>query len=313
MRFKYALQVLLANFRQVYKLLLYKLICLVIIFGACFAGLRIGYGDILKKAGITDVIRNAYLLVKNLFVSVDINVETFRTSVKIMSDYIANHSGSLTCIIVILSVTLLVYRFFSGMGNYAVGKAVNDHMSSLTHRGFLIYLTEGMGRNALSQLFSATVITAVNILEIALTFLIVHFLSPTLGFFAIFIAVSLFFAIDAVARGFISDLAPAVITSGSVKKGLQTIFRRPFKDFLTIASLYVVVEILAFYFTVTVCLFTLGVGLLILIPILSLFFVSVQFVHYYTVEKKKFYLSYDNVVVPKELRDEEKLLNKMDI
>ncbi len=313
MRFKYAIQVLIANFKQVYKLLLYKLIWLVVIFGCCIAGLHIGYGDILKKAGITDVMHNGYLLIKNVFVDVDISVETFRNSVKVMSTYIANHISSLTCILIILAVGLLLYRFFSGMGDYALGKVINDHMSSLTHRGFVMCLMQDVKMNMLSQLFLAAVITLVNILEIAVIFVIMYFTGSSLGLFAIFIATTVFFAIDATAKGFLSNCVPAVITKGSVKEGIKRMFKSSFSDFLTIFSVCLIAEIFAMYFIVSIAIFTFGVGLLILIPILSLYFVSLQFVHYYTVEKKKFYVSYDNIVVPKELREEEKLLNKMDI
>ena len=41
---------------------------------------------------------------------------------------------------------------------------------------------------------------------------------------------------------------------------------------------------------------------------------AARFVDYYTIKRKKYFITYDDIVIPKELRtDGEQLLNKVDI
>ncbi len=60
--------------------------------------------------------------------------------------------------------------------------------------------------------------------------------------------------------------------------------------------------------------FTLGVGTVIISSFYALMISCMRLVDNYTINKKKYFIDYDNIIVPKELREnDEQLLNKVDI
>ena len=98
--------------------------------------------------------------------------------------------------------------------------------------------------------------------------------------------------------------------SEAFRKGLEvgkTHFFRMFSGYISFAVIY-------FYLAVSVTLFTVGVGTLLLVPFATVFIVCIRLVDCFTVNKKKYFIDYDNIVVPKELRDTgEELLSDVEI
>ena len=59
---------------------------------------------------------------------------------------------------------------------------------------------------------------------------------------------------------------------------------------------------------------TFYVSLLVTVPLTIIIFKTLKFVGYYTENKKKYFINYDEIYVPKELRkNDENLLNEVDI
>ena len=79
-------------------------------------------------------------------------------------------------------------------------------------------------------------------------------------------------------------------------------------------SAYLSVTVLYVYFAVSMLFFTLGVGTVIVSSFYALMISCMRLVDNYTINKKKYFIDYDNIIVPKELREnDEQLLNKVDI
>ena len=84
--------------------------------------------------------------------------------------------------------------------------------------------------------------------------------------------------------------------------------------FVKMISAYFAVTVGLIYLHVSVSLFTLGVGEVILIPFASLILVTMKTVDYFTINKRKYFIDYDTIFVPKELREnDEELLSNIDI
>ena len=93
---------------------------------------------------------------------------------------------------------------------------------------------------------------------------------------------------------------------GEIKKDVLKLFDR-FGVYFLVITLTVVINVVC-----AVCTFL--VSLLITIPLTVLIFSSIKFVGYYTEHKMKYFITYDEIYIPKELRqNDEKLLNKIDI
>ena len=77
---------------------------------------------------------------------------------------------------------------------------------------------------------------------------------------------------------------------------------------------YVAAALIIVYLYVSVSIFTFGVGLLLVVPFISLLIVCMKTVDYFTINKKKYFVDYDTIVVPKELREnDENLLSDIEI
>ena len=91
-------------------------------------------------------------------------------------------------------------------------------------------------------------------------------------------------------------------------------FRLTRKNFLRMMSTYFTTSVVFLYLGVTVPLFTLGIGDIIFLPFSSLFLVCLKQVDYFVNNKKKYFIDYDTIVVPKELREnDEQLLSDVEI
>ena len=77
---------------------------------------------------------------------------------------------------------------------------------------------------------------------------------------------------------------------------------------------YFVLRLIMIAVTILCALSTFYVSLIITIPLFSVSYMAVRFVDYYTVHHKKYYITFDEIVIPKEHRTkEEQLLNQVDI
>ena len=79
-------------------------------------------------------------------------------------------------------------------------------------------------------------------------------------------------------------------------------------------SAYLTTAVLLAYLHITISIFTFGVGELILIPFSSLMISTMKTVDYFTIHKKKYFVDYDTIIIPKELREnDEALLSNVEI
>ena len=77
---------------------------------------------------------------------------------------------------------------------------------------------------------------------------------------------------------------------------------------------YSLINIVVYYLFATSFLFTFGVGTIFLIPLSTMFVCGMKTVDYYVIHTRKYFIDYDNIVVPKELREnDEQMLKDVEI
>ena len=77
---------------------------------------------------------------------------------------------------------------------------------------------------------------------------------------------------------------------------------------------YLVVLVGFTYIATTTAFFTLGVGTVLAMAFFTVLMATMRQVDYFTINKMKYFIDYDNIIVPKELREnDEQLLNKVEI
>lgn len=86
------------------------------------------------------------------------------------------------------------------------------------------------------------------------------------------------------------------------------------KYFWKMFAAYLSVIIAYVYLAVSSIFFTFGVGTVLVSSFCALMIVAMRLVDYYIIHVKKYFIDYDNIIIPKELREnDEQLLNKVDI
>ncbi len=235
----------------------------------------------------------------------------------VLSHFTNNMAGIIWSALAIFIISQIAV-FCASVCDYVIAINVNNYMTTLMHCTFFSTLFENFGKALKYGLYKTTMLLLYN----SIVWLICYLLS--LLFLNLFNKVGLFF---------ISLILFVTITlrfsvSGHVLPKMICENKGPFKSLFECVSevckdimklfdrfgVYFLVIIAIFVINVVCAVFTLLVSLLITLPLSVLIFSSIKFVGYYTEHKMKYFITYDEIYIPKELRqNDEKLLNKIDI
>ena len=113
----------------------------------------------------------------------------------------------------------------------------------------------------------------------------------------------------------LSNFMPSLVTG---KNAVGNSFKNSFAllkgHFGVLYIQYLVFAIVGMYLNVSFAICTFGAGLILTLPACCVYGACIRLVNYYSLTKRKYYINYDNIVVPVELRgDDEKFLNGIDL
>ena len=301
MRFKNTLSIVIDNFVNVFKMLLYRLVTDVIFFSLVYVILTLSLKGIVKSAEATEIFR----LIKEFFSAlVSGNVEylsgfqaLFNSAVAAFWEMLKLHIGSIVWSVVGICLLYLCGRFANGLCVFAVGHAVNDRMQVYAHAKFSTAYFKNLGKAALDQIIYVPMIFVYDVLTVLLCY---FFFFYALSFLPLIITIAMavtgIVCLQALKFTVISAWLPAVIADdervcAAMRKSFarKQGFGKRFVRFLVVIYMIIVLNV-----TVAVC--TLGSGLLLTVPVSFLLLLCMQFVNYFEDEKKKYFIAYDKIV-----------------
>lgn len=310
MRIKNAFKIVLSNVNTMYKMVLYRFICTaafaLIAYFAVLSGLKyIFYSeqfvairdtvtelltDFLSGRGIADVAESMRPAFDDFFRML------YRERAHLLSALFGTFG------------LVLLLRFFYALGDFAFASAVDGFMSSMNKPGFFSSLLESFGKAALYAL----VITLVSVVSECVIFLtslvIVVYTISYISVFAIIFGVAFLVFGFALKYSLLSPVLPSVVCDRlSVGKALKGCVRKG-KDFAALLGSYSFLWLLFFYINVSFGVFTLYMGLIVSLPLTSLYFISVSLTDQYIVNHKSYYVDYNVVVSPKEKQENAEML-----
>ncbi len=314
------LKIAMANKPLCYKMLFSRTVITVITFIVCFLIANIIFQDVFKSQEVTNLISFAVQEFKGFVLgtgsSNEILSQEFTNHLTKILEMLKATFSELIWVPIVILLLIQVAKFFVGICDYVMAVNVNEHMSSVRHAEFFTTLVEHFSpaiRYALYCVFSLLIYNSFILTISVLLFLL---LIKYLGFITFTIVV--FFVISADAfRLTIVGLIPAKMVNE--KCGVTIAFREVFKGLSFKLMLerflsYFIMRLIHITVTVIMVFATIGVSIIATAPFFAVAYMSVRFVDYYTVHRKKYYLTFDEIVVPKELRTKgEQLLNKVDI
>ena len=319
MRVINAFKIALGNYGLIFKNILYKAILFIVFATGLYLTLRISLKPMLEN--LTPVLKDIADIVKSLVQ----NQKTFTANggadsplvadFQIFIDGIVSHFSNIVWAVVISILIIYLYRIFAGISNSTMLIIIDEHMSSLSHRPYLSVMFENLRKIIRFQLIDAMIAIVYYALVAVVVFGIVYLLAPLVPFVAVFLGVCVLSFAVAVYSTCLSQVSTKMIIGGmkakeAFKKGLfpnKAYFWKMFSAYLSVTVLYV-------YLAVSMLFFTLGVGTVIVSSLYALMISCMRLVDNYTINKKKYFIDYDNIIIPKELREnDEQLLNKVDI
>ncbi len=229
--------------------------------------------------------------------------------------YINGNVNSIALAGLICVLIAYLYRFFAGISDSTTMILVNGHMSSLTHGKYLGAMFENLRKIVVYQLIDAVLSIVYYALVFVLEYLLLRYVAQYAAVPVVFFGVCAFFFAATLYATCMSQVMTNMLVGGM---GLKEAFAKglfPKKQyFWKMFAAYLSVIIICVYLSISTAVFTFGVGTVMVLSFFTVMKVCMKLVDYYIINVKKYFIDYDNIVIPKELREnDEQLLNKVDI
>lgn len=300
MRFRNSLKLLMENFKQVYKLLFSKfVISLISVALACsfvLPELSSIFGDVATKTLLSDVSSFIHAFFSANGTEMEIikqNIIKDGGSLEAVFALIASKRTTLWLTVVGVVLVYLLRRYADTVCHYAVGSVLNDKMSTYADTPFWTSFVANLGRASVYALVYVPIVFVCD----ALTLLLVYF---TMSIFsvvtALFLSVTLIVLCQSFKLTITGRWMPAMDVDGKgLKRALFCESKTERRQQLKMFSVYLVSVYLVIIINVLGALATFGSALLITVPASYFLFICVQYVGYYTVHGKKYFLTFENI------------------
>ncbi|MDE6274255.1 MAG: hypothetical protein K2L87_04330, partial [Clostridiales bacterium] len=225
----------------------------------------------------------------------------FAEALKALVELTVNHIGSIVGSIVGLVVIYLLARFFNGLALFTVGCALNDRMQIYARTKFSTAFFTGFGKAALYTVIyvplaflydAVTVLVSWFFFFYVLSFLVGH------GFLSVIVSLMLtataIIALQALKLTIVSKWMPAVINGAKNGAALKASISYG-KNFGGRFSNFLVANYLIILINVICAIFTLGSALFLTLPMSFLFLLTLQFVHFYEDEGRRYFISFEKL------------------
>ncbi|MDE6676851.1 MAG: hypothetical protein K2K12_03975 [Clostridia bacterium] len=307
MRFRNAMHITIDNFQNVFKLLLYYLVTGLLFGSLIYVILRLSLSTILESSQMShvkDLIGEFFRALTSGNTEYLGNFQTnFEEAVKDLVHLVGNNGGAIAGAIAGVCIMYLLIRFVDGLAMFAVGSVINDRMSTFSRTPFSTAYFKNIGRAALYQLVYVPLCFLFDVLMgVACWFLFFYIpsLIPGQGIISVLIALLFTFTavacLEALKMTLISSWMPAMIAD---RKKMGAAMKYSFtckKEFGRRFSAFLVTVYIIAAGNVVFALCTFGSALLITVPLSFIFLLSMQFVNYYNLNGRKFFITYNKIV-----------------
>ena len=208
MTFKNTFKLVLSNFSNVWKLLLYRIICVLCVLGLTTVVAWPIINVLIKENFFVNLQTSAESLLfnlnlENLFVSIDSVIKNFY--------HIIVQNGYLTQTILCVVVATIIFAFLDGYAKVAISESCNGFMSSLTKYAFTNSYVSNFGKATVLNLASLITTWPLTIVIWLGVYLFASNLYAILGVFAIILAILLLVVLLALKHTVFGGWKPALI------------------------------------------------------------------------------------------------------
>ena len=310
MRFLNSIRLLVENFKNVYKLLLYKLIISLVAIALCCAFVLPELTALFRSVEIQTFLTDC----KNLFkVVISLNGDALPA----VKEAILGDSGSLYLAIgVVASQTsrifltfvgcvavFLVKRFVETLGYFTIGRLMDDKMGTYAETPFLSAYIANLGKASSYSIVYVPVAFAFDIVCAAVVILSIATLP--LGI-ALFLSMTFIVAAQAFKMTIVGKWMPSMTTDNkTLDDSLYSDNKRERQQVMKTYATYVVTMYFVVIVNVIAMFATFGSALIITMPASYILFICLQYVNYYTVRGRKYFITYEKIATNQDYGDKE--------
>lgn len=306
MIFRNTVRLLLTNFSNVWKALLYYFICFSLTIGVCYVVAE----PIINALSNANVFSDLISIINGFFYHPDTIVKSiddvFNTSLSVLSN---NLQFTFNYIFLIVWL-FFVFPFTLDLAQLAFGEVLYGFMTSKVKYSYTGRFIKNIGKSSIYSLVKYLLQFVFYAVIFGLIVLIVKIalLKSILFIFLDFLLVAITICFIAFKNTLFSCWMPAIaVLDCNVFKALKRNFSCVFKNFFNIFSncfvLVLTAIVLNFFFSV----FTFGIGIIFVLPLTAFVFVIFQMVSYFSTQGMRFYVYQDMIVSPKKFEEQEKM------
>lgn len=310
MRFRNALRLLMDNFKHVYNLLLSKLIIGLVAAALCCAFVLPELHEIWGSAAVQGLVENLKEALKVLF-SAD------RTKLETLKDNLIGDGGSFEQVVQLLggmrleiiltcigcAVVYLLKRFAETVCHFTTGSMLNDKMSTYAETPYGTAFVTNLGKASVYSLVYVPIVFLFDVIMIALAYLVLA-VAPI--FVGLFVAMTLIVCCQALKLTFTSRWLPAMTADDKkISESMRYVDKQEKRQGAKAFSAYLVGVYFIVIINVIAAFCTFGSALILTVPASYLFLICLQYVNYYTLKGKKYFLTYEDIATNPDHGDSE--------
>ncbi len=314
MRFKNTIRLFLENFKNVYKILLCKLVI-----GAVAAAILCSFmlpavmqvresveWQTLKDA-ITDFI----------FVMFPGHEGDFATSKAILFNdalpafggYLWTKAGEIVGISIGLILVYLIARFAESVCYFSVADTLDDKMQMYGRMTFSSSLVKNFGRASKYSLVYVPLTFLFDLVIVGVCYLC---LAAFKIFFGLFFSMILIVLLQSLKLTVCCFWMPAMTTDKkTLKEGMQVWKKEGKGQFWKTFSVYVMLVYLIIVLNVLAVLCTLASGLILTVPMSFFALMCFQYVNYYTVQGRRYFITFDSIAFNEDKGNSEQFFDRV--
>lgn len=313
MLFGNGLRLLMENFKNVYKILLYKTAVALIAIALSAAIVLPEFNDIWNSTITQEIIVKLREMFALFFsgsaewVVAKDAVFSANGLLRQLGDLIVSRALEITLVSIGCVLIFLIKRFADALCYFAVGGVINDKMGKFAETRLSMSYLENFRKACVYALVYVPVAFVFDGTAIVVAFLLIQNVNLL---FALFLSVSVIVLLQCAKFICTWHWIPAMVTDNlrlrDAMKGLQG---APKKQTGRLFSCYLTSIYFVIIFNAAAALFTFGSALLITIPTSYLFFVCLHFVQYYTLTGKKYFIRLNKIAKNDDFGDPANLLD----
>lgn len=312
MLLKNAFRLFVNNVNVAFKTAVFRLVVTVIsvlaAYFVCAGSLRVVTESTQFAAFIADIRGVLESIATGSFSKTDGVKDSFTALLLLVKD----NASSIRLALFIVLLILFARGYLLGICDYATCVVVDGYMSTISRLPLMTSMLATIKRSLVFEVLyslAKAIVTALSLtialLFVVFTFEFISFLSVVAGIWLVILAFALFFSFTATVR-------PSVVAGRKINEAFN--FKNDKKTCLSVFASYVFSVVIALAVNVGMLYTTFGAGLFISLPATSLYFTCLQSVVFYSVDGKKYFIDYDNIVTPKALRKaDDRLLEDVDL